>query len=76
MKKFYALAEYTYSMYVISINTRFQMSQSVRPVISAFVLSSAANREYTGWPKDRVLKPAPKLSLILGNFRTKRECST
>ena len=40
-------------------------STAVRPAVSGFVPSSAANREYTGWLKDRVLKPARKLSIVV-----------
>ena len=38
---------------------------AVRPAVSGFVSLSAANREYTGGLKDRVLKPARKLSLVV-----------
>ena len=34
------------------------LSIAVWPAISGLVSSSAVNREYTGWLKDRVLKPA------------------
>ena len=40
-------------------------SIAVRPTVSGFVPLPAANREYTGWLKDRVLKPARKLSLVV-----------
>ena len=35
------------------------------PAVSEFVPLSAANTEYTGWLKDRVLKPVRKLSLVV-----------
>ena len=38
---------------------------AVRPAVSGLVALSAANRECTGWLKDRVLKPARKLSLVV-----------
>ena len=41
------------------------LSIAVRPAVSGFIPLSAANREYTGWLKDRVLKPARKLSLVV-----------
>ena len=41
------------------------LSIAVWPAISGLVSSSAVNREYTGWLKDRVLKPAWKLSLVV-----------
>ena len=40
-------------------------SIAVQPAISGFVTSSSANREYTGWLKDKVLKPTQKLSLVV-----------
>ena len=40
-------------------------SISVQLAVSGFVPSSAANRKYTGWLKDRVLKPARKLTLVV-----------
>ena len=38
---------------------------TVWPAVSGFAFLSAANREYNGWLKDRVLKPARKLSLVV-----------
>ena len=38
---------------------------SVWPAVSGFVPLSAANIDYTGWLKDRILKPARKLSLVV-----------
>ena len=36
----------------------------MRPAVSGFAPSSAANKEeYTGWLKNRILKPERKLSL-------------
>ena len=40
-------------------------STAVRPAVLGFVPSSAAKREYSGWLKDRVLKPARKLSIVV-----------
>ena len=39
-------------------------SIAVWPAVSAFVPLSVANRQYTGWLKDSVLKPVRKLSLV------------
>ena len=44
---------------------KYIYSIAVRLAVSGFVPLSAANREYTGWLKDRVLKPARKLSLVV-----------
>ena len=38
-------------------------------------LLSAANREFTGWLKDKSLTACTK-TIACGNFRTQRECST
>ena len=40
-------------------------SIAVRPAVSGYVLLTAANRECTGGLKDRVLKSARKLSLVV-----------
>ena len=40
-------------------------SIAVRTAVSGFVPSLAVNREYTGWLKDRVLKPTQKLSFVV-----------
>ena len=37
---------------------KYIFSIAVQPAFSGFVTLSAANRECTGWLKDRVLKPA------------------
>ena len=44
---------------------KYIFSIAVRPAVSGFVPSSALNREYTGWLKDRVLKPVRKLLLVV-----------
>ena len=40
-------------------------SIAVRPAVLGLVSLSAATREYAGWLKDTVLKPARKLSLVV-----------
>ena len=37
----------------------------MRAAVAGFVPLSAANREYAGWLKDKVLKPERKLSLVV-----------
>ena len=45
--------------------TRCIFSIAVRSAVSGFILLLPSNRQYTGWVKDRVLKPAQKLSLVI-----------
>ena len=47
-------------MYIL----KYILSIALRPALSVFVPLSAANREYTGWLKDKVIKPVRKLSLV------------
>ena len=50
----------------------YLFSIAVQPVVSGFFPLSAANREYTGWLKDRVLEPARKLSLVVAFVPSER----
>ena len=47
---------------------KYILSIYVRPTVSGFVPLSAANREYTGWLKDRMFKPAQKLLSLVVTF--------
>ena len=48
---------------IADLNKSCIFSIAVRHAVFGFVLLSAANREYTGWLNDRVLKPVQKLIL-------------
>ena len=43
----------------------YRYSIAVRLAVSGFVRLLAANKWYAGWLKDRVLKPARELSLVV-----------
>ena len=49
----------------VSISYIYIFLIAVRPAVAGFASLSAVKREFTGWPKNRILKPARKLSLVV-----------